>query len=424
LGKLDFGCETKQCRPSWQAELNETKELAYRSIKKNLEGKTDWKLESLEFGTAFVRVNQIVGLEYMFHTTLNLHKVGDVGRTDDYQLEGSSVIRKKLSPNKCDVAFHTNDIQQKDPIHIIVPYTGRPGQLRLFLENIIELISEGVSLRLIIAAHGKDRDIEDVKNIMEELNIMDFVDAREPIVSVVEVSGDKEGKFSRSVALLNGLEHAPEDALVFYCDVDMKIRKGLFDNCRHNAWRNEQVYYPTMFSLFPYGSEVKPEHGYWRSSSYGMVCAYKEDLMKNTFWKEYAEFLSGWGGEDTMLMNGFNMFSQISVFRALEPNLLHRWHPKHCEWNYFVESCLSTVFENLGSKRFLGWIVAGSGIDVRALNHDPNGLSFKGFGGYDEYKAMHQHENLTTAESYENFIKSGKGGLLSTFASEAAAAKK
>lgn len=250
-------------------------------------------------------------------------------------------------------------------------------------------------------------------------------------VQVIEASGDRFGNFSRSRALMDGAKYVPAQGLMFYCDVDMIIKKPFFDNCRYNAQRNYQIYYPVVYSLYPYGNKVSKEHGYWRKGAFGMVCGYKSDFKRTKAWDRAQRSLTGWGFEDVLLHKEFSNHWQISVFHAVEPNLLHRWHPKYCEFNNHVAACLGTIFQNMGSQQFLASIVAHNGIDVRKVAYEPVPVTFRSYkndtaGSEERVLEMPAPESATDETKVEEFrkiyednLRKGKGGLLSLFAKEA-----
>lgn len=429
----DFGCPVDICRRSWRKEVKSTVNVTARAIMQHHENHSAWDIEMYR-GNSYVRVNQYFGLEYQFSGTYKVTTIDEQGEEVVTNKTGSIQIHRGFWWKYCHIGLNDNVLPDTEPVYIIVPYTGRLDQLRLFYENVRHLLDEGVELRVIIATHGGAVHTLGATELLREMNIGlvegELLDGH--IVQVIESKSGVDGHFSRSQALKDGLEYAPAAALVFYCDVDMTIKRQFFDNCRYNTHRNYQVYYPVVYSLYPYGNTVSRDHGYWRSGAYGMVCAYKSDLEKNKKWMTTNRF-KGWGMEDVELRVGFNNHWQISVFHAIEPNLLHRWHTKYCEWNSNIAACLGTVFQNLGSQRFLASIVTQAGIDVREIKYSPEPVSF------DEYlnasNPASKNSSLTgsqAAESqtdqnkmndlktfYEESIKNGKAGLLSIFAQEA-----
>lgn len=429
----DFACPVSVCRHQWKNELNLTEHIVLRALQEHYQNETVWELERMYMGNKYVRVNQFWGLEYKLHGGFTLTKTDENGKEVHESKNATITIRRGFTQKYCDVSVNSNVQSAQEPIYVIVPYTGRIEQLRLFFENVKDLLDAGVALRVILATHGGPVHLLGAAELLREMQIGfsegELADGH--IVQVVETMGDSSGKFSRSKALLDGSLYAPADALLFFCDVDMIIKPQFFENCRYNTQRNYQVYYPVVYSLYPYGKIVSKEHGYWRSGAFGMVCVYKSDFKRTKKWKMYQTSLNGWGMEDTLLYKEFTMHWQTSIFHAVEPNLLHRWHPKYCEFNAHIAACLGTVFQNMGSQKFLAAIVADSGIDIRAIRYNPAPVTFELYKN-DTAGTKERQLEVPAAESetdtakmedlrkiYEASLSSEKGGLLAVFAKEA-----
>lgn len=381
-----------------------------------------------------MRLNQFWGIEYQLNGGFSLTTVGEAGLESVEHRNASITIRRGFTHKFCDVSLYANVLPATNPIYIIVPYVGRLQQLRLFYQNIKHLVDSGVILKLIISTHGGPVHMlaasELLRDMQNGLTEGDLADGHP--VQIVPAAGDRHGNFSRSSALVEGMQYVPAEALVFMCDVDIIIKKQFFDNCRHNTHRNYQVYYPVVYSLYPYGREVSKEHGYWRKGAFGMLCVYKSDYKRTFAWTGWKQKkIMGWGVEDVQLHKDFSNHWQISVFHAVEPNLLHRWHPKYCQFNANVAACLGTVFQNMGSQKFLAAIVASRAVDVRKVEYSPVPVDFSdyknGTGGSEKGKlempegesevSQTKMEELKIA--YESSLFSGREGLLSIFAKEA-----
>ena len=431
--KNDFACPVSVCRHQWKDELNLTQHIVLRALQEHYQNETVWELERIYMGNKYVRVNQFWGLEYKLHGGFTLTRTDDTGNDIHESKNATITIRRGFTQKYCDVSVNSEVQPAEQPIYVIVPYTGRIEQLRLFFQNLKDLLDVGVALRVILSTHGGPVHLLGAAELLREMQIGftegELTDGH--IVQVIETMGDSNGKFSRSKALLDGSLYAPADALLFFCDVDMIIKPQFFENCRYNTQRNYQVYYPVVYSLYPYGKIVSKEHGYWRSGAFGMVCVYKSDFKRTKKWKMYQKNLNGWGMEDTLLYKEFTMHWQTSIFHAVEPNLLHRWHPKYCEFNAHIAACLGTVFQNMGSQKFLAAIVADSGIDIRSIQYDPAPVTFELYKN-DTAGTKERQLEVPAAESetdsakladlrkvYEASLSSEKGGLLAIFAKEA-----
>lgn len=431
----DFPCPVKVCRHQWNEELNMTQQIILRALQEHYSdtNSTVWNVEDMYTGSKYMRVNHFWGLEYKLHGGFTLTKVGENDQEVSQNKTATITVRRGFTQKYCDVSVNTEVQSPETPIYIVVPYTGRVEQLRLFYENVKQLVDEGVNLRVIVATHGGPVHILGASELLRDmqLGITEGQLTDGHFVQVIEAGSDQNGKFSRSKALMDGAMYVPADGLMFYCDVDMIIKRRFFDNCRHNAQRNYQVYYPVVFSLYPYGYKISKEHGYWRKGAFGMVCGYKSDFKRTSAWEKGQGKLNGWGFEDVLLHKEFSNHWQISVVHAIEPNLLHRWHPKYCEYNLHIAACLGTVFQNMGSQQFLASVVATNGIDVRQVKYDPPPVTFQSYktdnhGDKEKFLDMPPAESETDDRKldvyrkvYEEAISSGKGGLLSVFAKEA-----
>lgn len=425
----DFGCPVEICRRQWKNEMNATEQIVLRALLLHFGNDTPWNTQDMYSANSYVRTNPFWGLEYKINGFFTLTKTLGNGEDVQENKTASITIRRGFTQKFCDVSLNLDIAPPEEPVYIVVPYTGRVEQLRGFYGNIKSLLDEGVSLRVIIATHGGPIHMLGASELLREMQIGlvegELTDGH--IVQVVAVSGDATGNFSRSLALMDGAKYVPAEGLMFYCDVDMTIKKDFFDNCRYNAHRNYQVYYPVVYSLFPYGTTVSKEHGYWRKGAFGMVCGYKSDFRRVKEWDTHSKGLRGWGVEDVLLKKGFNNHWQISVFQAIEPNLLHRYHVKYCEFNAHISACLGTIFQNMGSQQFLAAIVASRGIDVSQIKYEPPPLTFEqpGAVSVDRPKSSDavngEGEAKTNAlkQRYEDALATGQIGLLSVFARDA-----
>ncbi|KAI0559599.1 Glycosyltransferase family GT7 [Gracilaria domingensis] len=438
--EYDFACPVSVCRKQWNEEINKTDHIVLRVLHEYYQNDTPWNLERMYHGNKYVRMNRFWGLEYKLNGGFTLTKGKDDDTEEVEEKNATITIRRGFTQKFCDVLVNTEVPPPESPIYIVVPYTGRVEQLQSFYDNLKDLVAEGLNLRVVVSTHGGAVHLLSAAETLREMQIGitegEFADGHR--VQVVETTGDHFGNFSRSKALLDGSQYVPSDALMFFCDVDMLIKKEFFDNCRYNTQQNYQVYYPIVYSMYPYGYKVEKEHGYWRSGAYGMLCVYKSDFETTEAWAlhEKQKKLVGWGFEDVTLHQEFMNHPRISIFQAIEPNLLHRWHPKYCEFNRHIVACLGTVFRNLGSKRFLASLIAYNGVDVSTIPYTPEAVRFSPYknettgeimGGSNKTDDQILEENGDHLErlkqAYEEKLKEGKIGFVSTLAKEAIEAK-
>ncbi len=177
-------------------------------------------------------------------------------------------------------------------------------------------------------------------------------------IKVVDLIGD----FARGVGLHHGMKLFAEDQLVFIVDVDLDVSTDFLQRCRLNAIRSKQVYFPVFFKLYKqdfvnryhrgnHTLQIARHNGHWAHYSYGMVCLHAGDYRKL---KGFDISMRGWGEEDIDLLDQI-LKSDLEVFRAPDPGLVHNWHPKLCNKDRITnaaayEHCLQSRGENLADR--------------------------------------------------------------------------
>ncbi|KAL9976419.1 hypothetical protein ACROYT_G013718 [Oculina patagonica] len=153
---------------------------------------------------------------------------------------------------------------------------------------------------------------------------------------------DIAGNFSRGMALSLAADKFDQAALLFLCDVDFIFNSDFIDRCRTNAAPSKRAYFPIMFSQFDpeltYNNKTKPESyftlnkdaGIWRPYSYEPACIYHQDLDAVG---GFDTSIKGWGLEDVDLFEKFVKHTEIEVFRAADPGLIHVYHHVKCSPN-------------------------------------------------------------------------------------------
>ena len=252
------------------------------------------------------------------------------------------------------------------PMYIVLPYGGRPNRLRKFLAQFASHASRGENLRLIVAVLADEA--ADVERAVEEMRTKRYIKRRmRPLI----VKGDKNSEFSRAVAIREAVNIVPRNSVIFVSDVDLKIDPDFWTACRLNTVLGAQAYFPIFFSLYPYGKGIWGKHGFWRKSSYGMVCMYRDDFNAvGGFGGKEESAYSGWGGEDVVLYNKFRDNDAYGVLRAVEPLLLHKWHGKKCPEGEHYVNCMRTVYLASASQDRLAKLVADESVEFSAITKD------------------------------------------------------
>ncbi|PXF49030.1 Chondroitin sulfate synthase 3 [Gracilariopsis chorda] len=261
----------------------------------------------------------------------------------------------------CEVHF----VRPRDlvPIHIVLPYSNRPRRLAAFLSMLDTYFRATRSdfLHIIICTTEQEKAFVIAKGRKHK----QLTSAR---LTVISSKGDAKNSFSRAVAVRDAAKNVPRDEIMFVSDVDMRMRGEVFENCRTNTMKGSQVWFPVMFSLYPYGKSLSSRDGMWRRSSYGMACMYRSDFDKvGGFGGHEERRFQGWGSEDVILYNQFRDNPDYAVLRALEPGLLHQWHSKECVRNKHYKDCMRTVYMTIGSQEAVAELMADAKVDYSRL---------------------------------------------------------
>ena len=182
------------------------------------------------------------------------------------------------------------------------------------------------------------------------------------------------GEFQRAIALQKAASKFPDNALLFFVDIDCNIHQSLLYRIRQNTHQGKQVYFPIMFSQYDpeivkssplsnESSEVTDEtglfsnnKGYWRMSSYGQVSMYKSDLDKVG---GFNTNIRGWGKEDTELATNISK-KKLNIFRAPDNGLIHIYHKINCDLKlsrHQFTMCTGTKRATYGSDQALSEIL-------------------------------------------------------------------
>ena len=242
-----------------------------------------------------------------------------------------------------------------ETIHFVLPLAGRFEIFQRFMQNFERTcLSAGEKVKLVVVLFkiAEDDPSDQIVNVVESYQ------TKYPNVELKVLRAI--GEFSRGLALDLGASQFSKDALLFFVDVDMYLTPGFLTRCRANTKRNAQVYYPIVFSQYNpdyvYGSEerttsklaVSKEAGFFRHYGYGIVCLYNADL--GTVGGMDSSII-GWGMEDVDLYQKF-VTSNITVFRAPDPALVHIYHTVSCDPNLEskqYQMCLGSKGSTYGS---------------------------------------------------------------------------
>lgn len=261
----------------------------------------------------------------------------------------------------CEVSFTRP--REVVKLHVLLAYSQRPHRLEAFLKMFAGYFSATKTdlVRIVVSTTREEKD-EVIKHGKAHLEL---TPAR---FSVITSKGDEFGNFSRAVAMREAAKTVPNGEVIFLSDADLAIGGNFLQNCRVNIVNGYQVWFPVMFSLYPYGKSLSSRDGLWRRSSYGMACMYKADFNAvGGFGGKEERAFTGWGSEDVFLYNQFRDSDKYAVLRTLEPGLQHHWHGKDCEMNENYENCMRTVYMTIGSQDAIARLMSEKRVDVSSL---------------------------------------------------------
>ena len=132
---------------------------------------------------------------------------------------------------------------------------------------------------------------------------------------------EKEGAFSRSIGLTEGLHACKDMDLVFIVDVDIYFTVEVLDSVRRFTSYHQAAYFPIFFKEFSNGNG-----GFWHVYSCGVVAAFKADIMRAG---GFDTSIHGWGKEDVDLYNKVCK-TGITITRTTDPHLVHVYHKASC----------------------------------------------------------------------------------------------
>uniref|UniRef100_A0A1I8A5D8 Hexosyltransferase n=1 Tax=Steinernema glaseri TaxID=37863 RepID=A0A1I8A5D8_9BILA len=338
------------------------------------------QFQNLQYG--YMRVEPRHGVDYILdmilwfkkfrpphRTTLSVRRHAYVQQTfgeleaqsdEDYRRQRyqSNVLAE--SPDATFDDMDASVSKPSDHIFIVLPLSGRAETFRRFANNLMTVTSktqDAISLVIVLFDAKTDAENEAVRKTIELIREKSNIDVR------IEEMGKQN--FNRGLALTRGADSLPDDALMFFTDVDMLFTADSMSRIRLNTVKGSQVYFPIVFSEFSPESweeldrlETDAFHygrrrGYFRHFGFGLVSLYKQDLVAvGGFNKE----IQGWGLEDVDLFEKVVKSPKLRIVRAPDPGLVHIYHPIHCASDMpaaQLKMCLGSKAASLASIDYL-----------------------------------------------------------------------
>lgn len=339
---------------SFRKILNHTLEkLIYDTNKKSIE--TNLEIHYIKILTGYTRYNPFIGLQTLLYNLISYQKLSSKPRkfikNEIFRIK--QVFLNTLFKNENSL----KDLNEKEIIFILT-LSDRLQAFRKFIQNFENIcLKTEQNVKLIIVLYEKESNSELVFEQVEKLK-KKYDKNRITLIIKKSVS------FSKSECLQTGAENSPENGLLFFIDVDILFNKESLHRIRMNTIENRQVYFPIVFNQFSDNIkvnnpkkieifEISQENGMWRDVGFGMVGVYKSD------WRKVGGFdvsLVGWGKEDVDFYDRFIRKANLSIFRSVDPGLVHVYHEKVCDKNIAQDQyvmCLSSKASMFASNKAL-----------------------------------------------------------------------
>ncbi|XP_078352379.1 chondroitin sulfate synthase 3-like [Oculina patagonica] len=313
--------------------LENTKELVDEEARKNQNIKK-LKVHKLNYG--YRRIHPLYGLQQIVEVTVNgkIQSNDPSGSTKiTYTSQRRLYYTQQLFGN---LLYKTEPLDSMPPyVHFIVPLAERLETFRRFMKNFeLVCLKKLQRVKLVVAYSSFVSSPHEHKVIMKEYQ------DKYPQAELIWL--DVSGNFSRGIALSLAADKFDQTALLFLCDVDLIFNSEFIDRCRMNTALGKRVYFPKVFSQFdpeltyinktnPYTQfTINKDAGFWRSYAYEIACIYHQDLDAVG---GFNTSIKGWGWEDVDLYERFVNHTEIEVFRAADPGLIHVYHRVICDSN-------------------------------------------------------------------------------------------
>ena len=228
---------------------------------------------------------------------------------------------------------------ERKKVHLILPLYQKEQEFKRFLDNHLnQFLKAKERIKLTVVCFVPENSEGSYKRfVIERLQSLKSRDQTFGYSLIIVHAG-----FSRGLALEKGIDSCDEDDLVFFVDVDVHLETAALDTIRLLAKKGKSVYFPIVFSHFG-GNTSK---GYWRQHGYGMAAMYKSDFIGMDL------SIHGWGKEDVTLYDKYLTKTNITIFRASDPHIVHMYHHVNCDPNLSkdqLKMCTSSYANNFRS---------------------------------------------------------------------------
>ncbi|KAG1679324.1 Chondroitin sulfate synthase 1 [Nymphon striatum] len=315
------------------------------------------QFKELLFG--YVRVNPMQSVDYILDILLIYRRYK--GKKMTLKVRRHAYIQQQfLTTQVQEISQYSNEASAKIKVNILLPLFGRLETFQQFMKNYESVCLKNQQNTDLLILLFNESDIDSV----EYSNITNLVKdlSNKYLSSSIRIQNIR-GKFSRGLALVIGARLYSEDSLLVFLDVDMIFNVNFLDRVRKNTVQNHSAYFPIIYSQYnfvnvpTYGKQqdvynIDSDVGYWRMYGYGIVSIYKSDYIKTA---GFNVNIVGWGLEDVDLFQKI-IKTNITVFRAADPGIVHMFHPPSCDPTINklqYKMCLGTKYSTIGSIKTL-----------------------------------------------------------------------
>ena len=196
-----------------------------------------WHLQKLRNG--YRRIDPLRGQEFILDM--------EVDHSDSSS--GSEVHRLHLvKPFSSAQLISKTKINNNQTIHLILTTSRADERFHRFMDNFEKAClqtKDSVYLLIVLFTGEGPSSGQLVSAVQSTMNLLrkKYSHARMRVIQTVK-------PFSRAVGLDLGARDLPQDALLFFCDVDVTFSSKFLTRCRENAVQGKQVFYPMVFAQY------------------------------------------------------------------------------------------------------------------------------------------------------------------------------
>lgn len=199
--------------------------------------KVPWKLRNIRNG--YRRIDPLRGQEFILDVEIYPSKGN--GQHEVRRLQ----LVKPFSPAQL---LSEHAVDNAEMVHFILPISRVTDRFYSFMKNFDETclqVKEHVYLLIVLFAGDSPSD---VKMVSEIRGTVQSLLTKYPSAHIRIIQTNIE--FSRATGLDLGIKQLSQDALIFFCDVDVIFGREFLARCRQNAVQGKQVYYPMVYAQF------------------------------------------------------------------------------------------------------------------------------------------------------------------------------